>query len=224
MVSTGLRLGPGDEVVVFAGNHPSNREAWMEKAACSGFTVRSVPPIRPHPGRDEYVAAFLEQMTSRTAVVAMTHVTNASGDLLPVAALCELARERGALSLVDGTQAAGALQVDLQDLQPDFYIASAQKWLCGPIGAGVLYVSEAARERLNPVCVGLHGPASGASARLERLGMRDWRIADGLAAAVRHQRDLGPRRVEHSPAGGEHLDQRRPVAIGRHRHVRDRGP
>jgi isopenicillin-N epimerase len=196
LVSTGLRLGPGDEVVAYDGNHPSNREAWLEKAVHSGFAVKIVPSVRPHPGHDQFVAAFLRQMTGRTALVALTHVTNASGDLLPVGALCELARERGVLSLVDGTQAAGALQVDLQELQADFYTASAQKWLCGPIGAGVLYVSGAARERVSPVCVGLHGPATGAAARLERLGMRDWRIAAGLTLAVRHLRDLGPERVE----------------------------
>ncbi|MBI5547911.1 MAG: aminotransferase class V-fold PLP-dependent enzyme, partial [Deltaproteobacteria bacterium] len=63
-----------------------------------------------------------------------------SGDLLPAKELCALARSRGVISLVDGAQTFGVLDVNLGDMQPDFYSGSAHKWVCGPKENGVLYI------------------------------------------------------------------------------------
>src|SRR5688572_6284655 len=66
LVSSGLRLGPGDEVLIFADNHPSNNAAWREKAKRFGFSVVEVPVIAPHPGPAAYIDAFVNAMTPRT--------------------------------------------------------------------------------------------------------------------------------------------------------------
>ena len=113
-VSSGLQLGAGDDVVVFGDNHPSNINAWREKAKRFGFGVVEVPVANPHPGTDFYVDAFTKAMTPRTRVLAVTHVTNTMGDLLPVTELCRVARERGVLSLVDGAQSFGVLERGLK--------------------------------------------------------------------------------------------------------------
>jgi selenocysteine lyase/cysteine desulfurase len=94
-VSSGLDLKPGDEVVIFSDNHPSNHAAWQQKAERFGFTVRTVPQVNPHPGATYYVEEFRKQITPRTKVVAFTHVTASVGDLLPARELCALAREHG---------------------------------------------------------------------------------------------------------------------------------
>jgi selenocysteine lyase/cysteine desulfurase len=196
LVSSGLALGAGDEVVVFAENHPSNLVAWREKSKRFGFTVVEVPVVAPHPGADAYLAAFERAMSPRTKLVAVTHVTNTVGDALPVAAVCGLARERGALSLVDGAQSFGVLDVRLNEMRPDFYTGSAHKWPCGPKETGVLFVSAAVHDRIHPSLVSLYPGAVGISRKLEGFGQRDEAALATLATAIRFQNDIGRAVIE----------------------------
>jgi selenocysteine lyase/cysteine desulfurase len=196
MVANGLTLGSGDEVVAFADNHPSNLAAWHDKARRFGFAVREVPVMQPHPGTDAYLEAFARALTPRTRLLAVTHVTNSVGDLMPVAELCRLARERGVWSLVDGAQALGVLEVDLAVLRPDFYTGSAHKWLCGPKETGVLYVNREVHDRIHPTVVSLYPGAVGVSRKLEGMGQRDEPAMAALAEAVRFQSSIGRPAIE----------------------------
>lgn len=196
LVSSGLRLGPGDEVVVFSDNHPSNLRAWHEKAKHRGFAVVEVPAQWPHPGAERYLEAFRDALTSRTRVLAVTHVTSSFGDVLPVRELCGMARSRGVLSMVDGAQSFGALDVDLSVMQPDFYSGSAHKWPCGPRETGVLYVHPDAHDRLAPSIVSLYPGAVGVSRTLEAYGQRDEAALAALAAAFALREEIGGAVIE----------------------------
>ena len=196
LVSSGLPLGPGDEVVVFSDNHPSNLRAWHEKAKHRGFTVVEVAAQWPHPGFEAYLEVFRAAITPRTRVLAVTHVTSSFGDVLPVRELCALARSRGVLSMVDGAQSFGALDVDLSDLQPDFYSGSAHKWPCGPKETGVLYVHPGAHDRLAPSIVSLYPGAVGVSRTLEAYGQRDEGALAALGAALAFRADIGGAVIE----------------------------
>src|SRR5205814_5663630 len=90
-VSSGLTLGAGDEVLVSSDNHPSNLNAWRQKAKRFGFAVVEVAPPPAHPGPSGYVELFANAFTPRTRVLAVTYVSSNSGDLLPVADMCKLA-------------------------------------------------------------------------------------------------------------------------------------
>lgn len=196
MVSSGLALGPGDEVLVLADNHPSNHAAWRAKGARFGFTVSIVEQPNPHPGPDFYVNAFRRRMTPRTRLLGLTHVTNTAGDALPVRELCALARERGVLTLVDGAQAFGVLDVDLSDLQPDFYTGSAHKWPCGAREAGVLYARRDVHDRLHPTVVSLYAGAVGLARDLEGFGQRDEAAIVAFGTALEFQLTIGVARIE----------------------------
>ena len=195
-VSSGLQLAAGDEVVVFGDNHPSNIAAWREKAKRFGFTVVEVPVVNPHPGTDAYVGAFSKAITSKTRVLAVTHVTNVMGDMLPVADLCRMARTRGVLSLVDGAQSFGVLDVDLSQMRPDFYSGSAHKWPCGPKETGVLYVNKEVHDRISPSVVSLYPGAVGISKKMEGFGQRDEAALATLGAAMKWQNDIGRAAIE----------------------------
>jgi selenocysteine lyase/cysteine desulfurase len=195
-VSSGLQLGAGDEVVVFADNHPSNSAAWLEKARRFGFTVVTVPLADPHPGPEYYVDAFSRAVTERTRLIALTHVTNTVGDRLPVEELCGMARARGVLSLVDGAQTLGVLEVQLDRMRPDFYTGSAHKWLCGPKELGLLYMSPEVGDRLWPSIIGLYPGAVGVSRRLEGMGQRDEAALATLGEAVVFQNGIGRAVIE----------------------------
>jgi selenocysteine lyase/cysteine desulfurase len=195
-VSSGVVLGLGDEVVVQSDNHPSVNSAFREKAKRFGFTVNTVNVVSPHPGTGYYVDAFAKAITAKTMIVAITHVTASAGDLMPVREICRLARERGALTLVDGAQSFGVLDIDLSDMQPDFFTGSAHKWACGPREVGVLYVSSRVQSRLLPSVVSLYSGAVGLSRTHGGLGQRDEGAMAGFAEALRFQAGIGRAVVE----------------------------
>lgn len=190
-VSSGLTLGPGDEVVVSTDNHPSNLAAWRQKAARFGFTVVAVAPPPSHPGTDGYVGLFTRALTPRTKVLAVTYVSSNSGDMLPVAELCRVARERGVLSLVDGAQAFGVLDVNLGAMRPDFFTGSMHKWPCGPKEKGVFYVNRAVHDRISPTIIGVYGGAVGISRTFEAEGQRDDAAIAAVVEALKFQGSIG---------------------------------
>jgi selenocysteine lyase/cysteine desulfurase len=196
LVSSGLDLGPGDQVLVFADNHASNQAAWHEKARRFGYEVSTVDVVQPHPGPERYLEAFAARLSPRTRLIAVTHLTNTVGDLLPVAELCRMARERGVLSLVDGAQAFGLMDLDLRTLGADFFTGSAHKWLCGPKETGLLFVRREVQDRLRPSIVSLYPGASGLSKTFEGFGQRDEPAFAGLSAAVAFVAGIGPAAIE----------------------------
>ena len=196
LVSSGLDLKSGDEVVVWADNHPSNLSAWRAKAARFGFTVVPVPVPPSHPGAEGYVELFTKAITPKTRIVAVTHVSSNSGDLLPVADICAAARARGILSLVDGAQAFGVLDVDLGAMKPDFYTGSMHKWPCGPKEKGLLYVNKAVHDRIQPSIVGVYGGAVGISRTLETHGQRDDASVAAVTDALTFQGSIGRAVIE----------------------------
>ena len=103
---------------------------------------------------DRTVAAFDAAITPGTRLVSISHVLWTTGAVLPVARIAELAHDRGALVVVDGAQAAGAIPFRFDELGADFYAVPAQKWLLGPEGMGALVVDPARTEGLVPALGG----------------------------------------------------------------------
>ncbi len=195
-VSAGIDLKAGDEVLIFADNHPSNHQAWRERAKRHGFTVKIVEQVNPHPGAEYYVDAFRRAITPQTKVLAFTHLTSTVGDLFPAAELCRMARERGILSLCDGAQSFGLLNVDLQAIQPDFYSGSAHKWPCGAREVGILYVRKDSQPRFWPAMYSAYTGATGLSRTHEGMGQRDDAVFIAFAEALDLQLEIGRANVE----------------------------
>ena len=196
MVSSGVDLKPGDEVLLFADNHPSINAAFQEKARRFGFTVRVVDLVEMHPGPDYYIDAFRKSIGPNTKLLAITHVTSSVGDLMPAREICSIARERGVLTLVDGAQSFGVLDIDLADMQPDFFTGSAHKWPCGPKEFGVLFISKNAQAKIWPGIVSLYGGEVGASKRFEAFGQRDEAGFIAFGEALRLQNRIGRKVIE----------------------------
>ena len=131
-VVAGLRMGPGDEILTSDEEHPGLFGSLSAARELHGVSVRAVP-----------LTEIAEAVGPRTRLVACCHVGWASGLLAP-AALGEL----DIPVLLDGAQGVGAVPVDVRALGCDAYAGAGQKWLCGPDGTGMLYVSAELRERL----------------------------------------------------------------------------
>jgi isopenicillin-N epimerase len=196
LVSNGLDLKPGDEVLIFEDNHPSNNQAWQEKAKRFGFSVVVVPQKNPYPGGEYYVDAFTKAITPKTKVIAFGHLTSTVGDLFPAKELCKLARDRGILSHVDGAQSFGLLDVNLADIQPDFYSGSAHKWPCGARECGVLYVNAKVQDRIWPSSYSAYPGAIGISRKMEAFGQRDEATMIALGEALSFQTKIGRAEIE----------------------------
>jgi selenocysteine lyase/cysteine desulfurase len=196
LVSNGLELKTGDEVVIFADNHPSNNQAWLEKSKRFGFAVRTVEQKNPHPGAEYYIEAFTKALTPQTKVLAFTHMTNTVGDLFPAKDICAAARARGVITLVDGAQSFGLFDVNLRDIDPDFYSGSAHKWPCGARECGVLFVNARMHERIWPTSYSAYPGAVGVSRRLEAFGQRDEATMIAFAEALTFQTQVGRAAIE----------------------------
>ena len=139
-------LRPGDEILVTRLEHHSNIVPWQILAAQTGATVVPVP-IDASGAVD--ADAFRRLLGPRTRIVALAHVSNALGTVLPLNEFLGAARERGITTVVDGAQAVPHRAVDVQALGCDFYAFSAHK-MYGPTGIGVLYAREAVLAAMPP--------------------------------------------------------------------------
>jgi cysteine desulfurase / selenocysteine lyase len=203
--AVGRTLRPGDEILVTELEHHSNLVPWQVAARDRGATVRAVPVV----GEGVLDLDALDRLLSpQTRLVAVAHVSNVLGTIVPVAEIVARARRVGALTLVDGAQAVPHMPVDIPAIGCDFYVFSGHKML-GPTGIGVLYGRRPVLEALEP--------ARGGSEMIkevwvDRATWNDlpWRFepgtppiaeAVGLDAAIEYLEKLGMERVrEHTHA------------------------
>lgn len=197
--AVGHTLAPGDEILITEMEHHSNIIPWQMAARGRGAVVRAVPVVGDGVLDLE---AFERLLGPRTRVLALTHVSNVLGTVNPVADLCRRARRAGALSLVDGAQAAPHMPLDMSAMECDFYVFSGHKVL-GPTGIGVLWGRREILERLEPT---RGGGEMIKEVWIDRARWNDlpWRFepgtppiaeAVGLTAAIEYLEKLGMDRV-----------------------------
>jgi len=136
----------GDEILLTQMEHHSNLIPWQQLAKEKGATVRYVPVTDQGTLELNGVENLFD---ARTKMMAMPHVSNALGTIIPVEKIVAEARRQGVMTLVDGAQAAPHLPVDVQAIGADFYAMSSHKML-GPTGVGVLYGRREMLEEMEP--------------------------------------------------------------------------
>jgi cysteine desulfurase/selenocysteine lyase len=208
------RLEAGDEILISALEHHANIVPWQMVCEQTGATLKVAPINR----RGELeVEAYLELLGPRTRLVALAHVSNALGTVLPVKRLIEAAHAVGAVTVIDGAQAVPHTAVDVRALGADFYAFSAHK-LYGPTGIGVLYGRE---ELLAAMAPWQGGGDMILSVSFEKTTYNElpWKFeagtpnisgAIGMAAAMDYLEGLG---IEAVAAHEEHLLKLATVAL-----------
>lgn len=201
LINNGLELEAGDEVVIWDQNHPTNHVAWEVRAARYGLTIKKVStPISPT-GKDDLINAFTSAFSGNTKALAITHVSNVSGIKLPVKEIIQAAHARGIYVHLDGAQTWGAMALDLKDLDPDSFSASAHKWYMGPKEVGLLYIKT---ENIAKVWPSVIAPGWGdavnttlkGARKFESLGQRDDAALAALGAAAEMHNLIGSQRIE----------------------------
>ncbi|MGQ4272826.1 cysteine desulfurase [Terrihabitans sp. B22-R8] len=141
-----MAIGPGDEIVLSLLEHHSNIVPWHYHRERNGAVLKWVP-VSEEGAFD--LDAFEAMLGPKTKIVAVTHMSNVTGTITPVKDIIRLAHARGIPVLLDGSQAAVHMPVDVRDLDVDFYVFTGHK-LYGPTGVGVLYAKKEWLERLPP--------------------------------------------------------------------------
>jgi selenocysteine lyase/cysteine desulfurase len=212
-VQLGIDLGPGDEVLTTDQDYGRMLTTWDQRRRRDGVVVKSVSFPAPPPSMQFLVDLFAAAITPRTRVIHFCHITNLSGQIFPVRAICRLARDRGIPTIVDGAHAFAHFPFTCGDLECDYYGTSLHKWLLAPHGTGFLY---ARRENIGKVWplmaapesmddnirkfeeIGTH-PAANHNAIAEALTFHQGIGADRKAARLRYLRDRWMRRLENQP-------------------------
>lgn len=175
LIAQGLRLKPGDEVLITGHNHPSNSDSWKLRARHAGAAVITAPtPVGARtPG--EVLDSIARHVTSKTRVIALSHFTNTTGLMYPVRDLAQLARQRGAWVHVDGAQTFGWMKLDLPSLGIDSFTGSMHKWSMGPLESGILFVKRERLEEISPAILSHDYWADDPKGirKFELLGQRD---------------------------------------------------
>lgn len=196
IIASGLDLKAGDEVVMTNLEHTSGQSCWALQAQRHGVTVREA--VLPHPPKSPQQIAdiLVSAIGPRTRVLFFSGILSPTGTVLPVRAICEAARAKGVLTVVDGAHMNGQIPLKLAELGCDFLAGSPHKWLFAPPGCGILYIREENCDRLWPsIVTGGWDDKKLKAARFMKIGTNNRALIVGMMAGLRFMKDLGPEHV-----------------------------
>ena len=194
------QMQAGDEVLVTEMEHHSNIVPWQLQAQRRGIIVKHLPITDD--GRLD-LSTLNSQLSTRTKLVSVTHVSNVLGTVNPVGEIVKIAHQHGIPVLVDGAQSAPHMKIDVQAMDCDFYAFSGHK-MYGPTGIGVLYGKEEWLEKLPPYQGGgeMIDKVTWERTTFERLpfkfeaGTPDYIATHGLAKAIEYIDSIGMENIQ----------------------------
>ena len=147
----GLDLKRGDEVVIKNQNYGWMITSWEQRVRRDGIVLKQIS-FKVPPRSDKYLLEqFVAAITPRTKVIEVTHITNLTGQIMPVRQIVEMARPLGIEVFVDGAHAFAHFPFKRDDLKCDYYGTRLHKWLLAPVGTGFLYVRKDKQKSLWPL-------------------------------------------------------------------------
>jgi selenocysteine lyase/cysteine desulfurase len=194
-VTWGLTLSKGDEIVMTKQDYPNMIQAWKQKEMRDGIKIKWLNFTLPIENDDIIVNEFINATTSKTKIWHITHMINWTGQIMPVKKLCEEARKRNILSIVDGAHTFAHMDFKIPDFNPDYFGTSLHKWLCAPFGTGMLYVKKENIAGLWPLFPN-DKPQIADIRKFETLGTRSFAPEQAIGQAIDFQNAIGPKRKE----------------------------
>ena len=196
-IANGVDLKAGDEVLMTDQEHPGGEHPWDLRAKRYGVAVKKITLPKPVPNAGAVLQLFNDAITPRTRVLFFSHITTATGVVLPAKELCALARSKGILSAVDGAHVVGMMALNLHDLGCDMYSSSPHKWLQSTKGSGFLYVRDEVIDRVwNTIATEGWDDTKIRAERFQRIGSSNVPALWGLRASIKLANDIGMERIE----------------------------
>ncbi|MBC8166335.1 MAG: aminotransferase class V-fold PLP-dependent enzyme [Bryobacteraceae bacterium] len=213
IVQLGMNLKAGDEVLTTNQDYPRMITTWQQRERRDGIKLTQITFPVPPPSLDYLAKRIEENITPKTKVIHICHITNRTGQIFPVKKICQMARARGIEVIVDGAHAFGQFPFKQADLDCDYYGTSLHKWILAPIGTGMLYVRKDKIEKIWPMMpapesmngnirkfeeIGTH-PASQRNSITEALNFHDSIGAERKAERFRYLRKRWSNRLRNLP-------------------------
>ena len=189
-VILGLNLKRGDEVVITNQNYGRMINAWEQRERREGIVIRRISFPLPLTEPGVFMRALEAAITPRTKAIELTHITNLSGQILPIREVMRMAKPRGIEVIVDGAHAFAHFPFKRDDLECDYYGTSLHKWLHAPIGAGFLYVRKEKIPRVWPLFAAGAGREDNIR-KFEEIGTHPQANFNAVSVALTFHRGIG---------------------------------
>jgi len=186
----GLDLKRGDEVISTNQNYGRMLTSWDQRVRREGIVLKQISFKVPPPSDDYIVNQFKAAITPRTKVIEVTHITNLTGQIMPVRAIAEMAKPFGIQVLVDGAHAFAHFPFKRDDLGVDYYGTSLHKWLLAPVGTGFLYVRKDKQKDLWPLMAAALSQTDNIR-KYEEIGTHPAANHNAISAALAFHRGIG---------------------------------
>jgi len=191
----GLSLSKGDEIVMTKWDYPNMMNAWKQRELREGIKIKWLSFNLPTEDENAIVKQFIDATTTKTRIWHITHMINWTGQIMPVKRLCEEARKRNIISIVDGAHTFAHLDFKIPDFNPDYFGTSLHKWLCAPFGTGMLYVKKENISGLWPLFPN-EKPQTDDIRKFETLGTRSFAPEQAIGQAIDFHYAIGSKRKQ----------------------------
>ena len=191
----GLELKPGDELLTTTHDYPSMKYALLQREKREGVIVKMFPFRYPPKNINELADAFKKNITSRTRLIEVCHITNLTGQIFPIKEICQMAKKQGIEVVIDGAHAFGHFEFKQKDLDCDIYGANLHKWMMAPIGTGFLYVKKEKIKKIWPLFPALD-PQGDDIRKFEHIGTHPDYLELAIGEALAFHHGIGGKRKE----------------------------
>jgi isopenicillin-N epimerase len=188
-----LKLNSGDEILTTNLEYGAMDKTWnFYSKECEWKYVQSNITL-PISSKEKFISEFWSGYSDKTKVVFISQITSATGLILPVREICDEARKRGLITIIDGAHVPGHIPLNIEELNPDFYTGACHKWMMTPKGCSFLYVKEDFHQLLEPLIISWGYDEKIALNRLHEFhqfnGTRDFSAYLTIPAALKFMND-----------------------------------
>lgn len=186
----GFPLKPGDEVVVSKYDYPNMMNALKQREKRDGIVLKWIDFDFPLESVNKIVAKYEKAITNKTKFLLVPHIINWTGQLMPVKEIAKMARQKNCTIIVDGAHSFVQIDVDLKDIDCDFYATSLHKWLGAPFGTGLMYIKEQHIEKIWPL-LGSETSLKNDIRKFETIGTRSFASEMAILDALNFHNSIG---------------------------------
>tara|TARA_B100000965_G_scaffold59536_1_gene45575 strand:- start:6006 stop:7148 length:1143 start_codon:yes stop_codon:yes gene_type:complete len=148
-----LDLKSGDEILSSNHEYGALDKTWNYMSKKKGVKYIQTPIPLPLVSEEDFIDRFIRNITNKTKIIFLSHITSSTGLIFPVKKICDIARERNIISIIDGAHVPGHIKLNIKDLDPDIYTGACHKWMCSPKGTAFLYVNKNMQNIIEPLVI-----------------------------------------------------------------------
>jgi len=153
LIAKNFPLAPGDEILATDIEYGACDRTWDYYCAKNGATYKRQKINLPVTTKEQFIEDFFKGLTPKTKAIFISHITSATALIFPVKEICEIAKSKGLITMVDGAHAPAHVDLKINELAVDFYVGACHKWMMAPKGSSFLYAHKSVQAMCDPLVV-----------------------------------------------------------------------